>query len=743
MMKRVLAALLAAALLLTPALAGSGDGYENSLELAPGFTYTNAVTGSGSARVETHTLTSSPGSGVYPIVLACDTIYGGFTVSQMTAYAESLGYNVVGAVNADFGESTGVPLGLVVEDGVLKSTSDALSSAVGFKDGRAFLAEDVGVTLTLKTEDGREIHPAQLNKSRTGTGAYLFSEYFSTVSTRTSGEGWFVRFEVLGGEDIRLGGELELVVTELSAEGGSVPIGRDNLVLTAAGSAGLEDVFESFETGGRVTLTAECADERLEEADYVTGAGDILIKDGSLTDSELWNGSIARANPRTALGIRSDGSVVFHVLDGRGEHSAGATLTELAAGLLDLGCVDAVNLDGGGSSIMSLRMPGAEGFTTVNVPSDGKPRSVASYILFVTDAEPSGRAERLFIGQEGAFVLAGSSVELSFAAADSALRSCALPGEISASAARGSVSGSTYTAPASAGTDTISLSGSGARGRGTLHVITRAGSLSVTADGRDAAGGLILDSGESVTLSVAAEYMLREVLMGREAVSYEVRGGVGSVNGGVFTASGAPGAEGAVVISCAGLTLELPVEITVEFEDMAGHWAAANVKSLYRQGIVSGISAAQFGPELKLKRGDFVLMLYRAAGEPAVSGASGFEDVPEGAYYAEAVAWAVENGVTTGRAEGVFAPDDTLTRQEGFTLLHRALSELGVSAPEADEALLEAFSDGGGVAGWARAATAGLVRLGVVQGSGGSLNPAGGLTRAEMAKLLDTALSLA
>ena len=175
---------------------------------------------------------------------------------------------------------------------------------------------------------------------------------------------------------------------------------------------------------------------------------------------------------------------------------------------------------------------------------------------------------------------------------------------------------------------------------------------------------------------------------------------------------------------------------------MRGHWANENVKSLYAEGIVGGVSATEFGPSLAMKRGDFVLMLYRAAGEPAVSGAGGFTDVSAGDYYAAAVAWAVEKGVTEGKGEGVFAPNDTLTRQEGFALLYRALGILGVDAPAAGEDTLDAFPDGDAVASWAREAAASLVELGVVEGSGTGLNPAAGLTRAEMAKLLDTALKL-
>ena len=742
MKKRLLSLLLAAAVLVTPALAyGDGTGeavYINTTELADGFTYTNAVSYDDDGRAESFTLETERGSSVYPIVMACDTIYGGFTVTEMIAYAESLGYNVVGAVNADFGESNGVPTGMVVENGVYKSSPEG-NSAIAFSDGRAFVSEKPEVELTFTNEEnGYEYTTEHLNKSRTDYGAYVFSEYFSTVSTRTSGDGWFVRFEVLGGDELTLGGEVALIVTEINTDGGSVSIGRDNLILTASAAAALGMVAESFEVGDRVTLEISCSDSRLEDADWVSGCGNILALDGEIYDQDRWNSEVTDANPRTAIGIKSDGTVVYHVLDGRSSLSVGATLEELAQDMLSMGCVDVVNLDGGGSSVMSLRVPGIDGFTVVNDPSDGRLRSVSSYILFVTDREPNGSAGRLFLAEDGDYVLAGSSVDITVVATDRALHTVAAPESVSARAQRGTVEGGVYTAPESAGTDSISLSGGGVSGSGTLHVIDRVDSLTVT----DAATGntvsqLMLENGESVDLDVAAKYLMRDVSLSDEAVEYTLTGDIGTITpDGVFTASLSGAAAGTISVSCGGVTQEISVRGAFECTDMRGHWASESVKELYEAGIVTGVTDTEFGPSLSMKRGDFVLMLYRAAGQPAVSGSAGFEDVAAAAYYADAVAWAVANGITEGKGEGTFAPDDTLTRQEGFTFLYRALDVLGADFVEGDTALLDSFADGASVAEWARSATATLITNGVVEGSESGLNPAGSLTRAEMAKML-------
>lgn len=91
------------------------------------------------------------------------------------------------------------------------------------------------------------------------------------------------------------------------------------------------------------------------------------------------------------------------------------------------------------------------------------------------------------------------------------------------------------------------------------------------------------------------------------------------------------------------------------------------------KGITDGISSDLFGPEQPCTRSQIVTFLWRAAGSPEPKGtAAGMTDVVPGSYYAKAVAWAVENGITTGTAEGTFSPDATCTRAQAVTFLARA-----------------------------------------------------------------------
>lgn len=103
------------------------------------------------------------------------------------------------------------------------------------------------------------------------------------------------------------------------------------------------------------------------------------------------------------------------------------------------------------------------------------------------------------------------------------------------------------------------------------------------------------------------------------------------------------------------------------------------------RGITDGISEDLFGPNQPCTRGQIVTFLWRAAGSPAPKGTSSFADVPAESYYAQAVAWAVENGITNGTGEGTFSPDASCDRSQSVTFLFRALG--GVTAGDA------AFSD--------------------------------------------------
>mgnify|MGYP004504247917 CR=1 FL=1 len=97
------------------------------------------------------------------------------------------------------------------------------------------------------------------------------------------------------------------------------------------------------------------------------------------------------------------------------------------------------------------------------------------------------------------------------------------------------------------------------------------------------------------------------------------------------------------------------------------------VKWAVKSGVTNGLTETMFGPYEPCTRAQIITFLWRAAGSPEPKTAVSFADVPAGSYYAKAVAWAIENGITNGLTETTFAPDATCTRGQGVTFLYRAL----------------------------------------------------------------------
>ena len=105
----------------------------------------------------------------------------------------------------------------------------------------------------------------------------------------------------------------------------------------------------------------------------------------------------------------------------------------------------------------------------------------------------------------------------------------------------------------------------------------------------------------------------------------------------------------------------------------ANAYFADAVKWAVDKGVTNGLSDTTFGPYESCTRAQIVTFLWRAAGSPEPKAMSSFSDVPVNAYYAKAVAWAVENGITNGMTETTFAPDAICTRGQSVTFLYRAL----------------------------------------------------------------------
>ena len=156
------------------------------------------------------------------------------------------------------------------------------------------------------------------------------------------------------------------------------------------------------------------------------------------------------------------------------------------------------------------------------------------------------------------------------------------------------------------------------------------------------------------------------------------------------------------------------------------------VKWAQEKGITGGIAYGLFGPNQPCTRAQIVTFLWRAAGSPVVNYAMNMSDVPEGSYYAEAVRWALSEGIATGTTENTFSPDSECTRAQAVAFLFRYAASEAVTLQE----LVSGFSDADSVPGYALPAMNWALAEEIVQGNGSKLMPNDSCTRAQIVTFL-------
>lgn len=167
----------------------------------------------------------------------------------------------------------------------------------------------------------------------------------------------------------------------------------------------------------------------------------------------------------------------------------------------------------------------------------------------------------------------------------------------------------------------------------------------------------------------------------------------------------------------------------------SGSWYYDDVAYVYDTGLMTGLTATAFGPNLSTTRGMIVTILWRMENEPAAKRGCPFADVRRGSYYEQAIAWASENGIVTGFDASTFAPDRTITREQLAAILFRFAAYRGMDAVTLRENL-SSFQDQAAISAYAVSALNWAVGEGLMQGTGDKLEPTGSATRAQVAAML-------
>ncbi|MFI3250424.1 MAG: phosphodiester glycosidase family protein, partial [Eubacteriales bacterium] len=731
-------------------------------EIVPGYTYTNTVSEHSAGPVQGFTLEVSPSSTVYPIsVQGSGTIYGGGNILKAIEVAEAQGYNVVGAINTDyFQTSTGVPLGVVIEDGVYKSSAGNYGSLYlsDTTTPTVFSGNHVGLSVT-NLETGYELVPHYLNKNRDDIGGvYLMTEHFSTVSTRTSTDGISVRlvptsdYMVDHDGELRINQEMELIVSEVVTGDSALYIGDNNFILTSATASGMNEWLEQFKVGDRVSLSAETSQSAIANAQWATGTGDVMIDNGALTYSGSWAHISEGRAPRSAVGMKADGTLVFYVADGRQTgYSVGLSQADLANHFMSLGCVWAANLDGGGSSTIALTTDVTRSPSLYNSPSDGAMRSVATYLLLVDPQIPT----HLTLSGSDSAVLVGSTINLGSVSsndvngteASSVIKDSVISGNSGLGSYSSSVDWDGKTnykfRAVSSGTESISISSAslGLTGAWSIRILDYLTGLSITQDG--VATSLIsVAEGNGVLLSTDGFFGDIPVVYDDSAVSWEVSpvdpsltSGMGYVTQDGYFVGGSE--DSYVTATVAGQSATILAERKTAFTDVPkDHWSYGPIDYLYEQGIVNGTGIDVFGFGREIRRCDFVLILYGALGKPAVNQYTYYDDVPLTHYAFDAISWAAEHGIASGVGTDLFGTDRNITREQAFTMLYKALGSFGFSLPTTSLSTADYFADHDSISSYALQSISTFLAHDLFPELNENFDPKDALTREWMATLI-------
>ncbi len=357
---------------------------------------------------KTYTITFNPKTtALKPVVTTGPGVFGGNVMSSLVNNYESKGEHVVFGVNGDgYDTSNGVPSGIGINNGILLNSSTnklgwGITASGEVKYGNASLP------MNFKINNGANNAIAHINKERktSTSGIYLLTEDFGAYTNSTEA-GVEVVLNVDAGQDgLRIGQDYNLTVEKIvtvskNTNRNKTAIGKGKAVLATHSSSPQYNTLRNLAVGAKIKVRVDDnSDKNINWTEIVAGMGIFhMLLDNGVEHANLSNPDV---HPRTAMGIKADGTIVLMQNDGRQiGWAAGFSFREMVEYMRDdLGCVTVFNFDGGGSSTIAATLPGDEKATILNRPSDGRERSNANAFLLIADKAPvSGKpVEKLHI----------------------------------------------------------------------------------------------------------------------------------------------------------------------------------------------------------------------------------------------------------------------------------------------------------------------------------------------------------
>ncbi|WP_167345657.1 phosphodiester glycosidase family protein [Paenibacillus riograndensis] len=547
-------------------------------ELAPGAVYTWMDLQNERGPQKIHTVEFNPANANLKLRAGTKSgkVYGMKAVTEMAAYADAPGSRVIAGINGDFyeisGFATGVPNGMFMDNGVILNSGSTYSFGVKADGSSLYGTPKLTKTVTI---GGKTSNLTSINRYRNSDQLVLYTENYNT-STKSANDGDEVVLDVISGE-VKSGQTLKLKVSEIRSNQGDTPLAPGTVVLSASGAS--RPLLAGLAPGDEVTASFALDGEWSEAALIIGGTGP-LVKDGVVQTGVGPEG----VHPRTAVGTKADGSIVLFEIDGRAPgFSEGVETEELAAILKDLGVVNAMNLDGGGSSTFVARMPGTNGVKMLNQGSDGYERKTGNGLLLVNAAPELNTASKLAVQPSAERILQGSSFTFTAAGMDANGHPAPIPGALNwqIDPGLGSIDEKgVFTAGTAAASGKISAAAGAVQGSSDIEVVDELTGLKFP--------DLIktYTSGATAKLTVKALRNGQVIQADNHSFKWSVEGNIGTVDeNGVFKATSENGQNGKIIVQYG--TVEASFEVNVglppvvleDFEAGIGKYAASSAKA--------------------------------------------------------------------------------------------------------------------------------------------------------------------
>lgn len=727
-------------------------------------------------------------------------VTGTYTLNTMISTLENQGYKVVAGINGDiFDTASGTPKGLTIHEGRINTSGYAPEYVISFdEDGNASL-EKVDLRYTLKgtinvptvvetepppttdadqdpdpsgsddSSDSRDTFRSKVptrpeDQSETidsepvqqivyvpteyhadigyfnvphgeGKALHLYNRHYAS-STKTRQTSVEVILEAGSPENAELtvGGTITAQVVEVRNGNFNTPIGDSQLVLSAAGDSPYAVPLAQLIPGSTVEIAVTDYGGNLSDSTEAIGVYYVLYHDGQ------YGSSGTNPNPRTIIGIKPDGTLMLYALDGRQPgFSEGLGLTDTARHLVARGCSTVVNMDGGGSTVIAVREGGINSRAVAkNSPSGGTQRKTTNGLFLVYDGHGTPQAEHLHTYPSQPLAMPGAEIQLRTYASNDKYEPVLLRERVEyrvdTDLGHSVDKNGLFTAGEAIGTAVIEVSSGDLK---TTAQVDVQNDITFTPSVRS----LQIDPGESFDIDITAKYGYAPIASHDRLFTWTCDPAIGTIDAnGLFQARDESGITGYIYVEYNGRRQAIPVQVgalSLDFADTKTHWAREYIGRLAAKGIVKGMGDGLFMPDNSLTRAEFLTMLANTIKDLDVTQArpAGFKDVPAAAWYYNYVNWGFEAGIVKGIDDVTFAPNNKITREQMAIMLDNLAQSMDLILPETDAEV--SFKDDALISSWAAQSVGRIVSAGLMGGyPEGDFKPQGYATRAEAATVV-------